>query len=198
MILPLPVPHQTAETAVEFINLETYPSFFDDLFSGFPLPRGASKSTGDLLEVVSVGSLAASFVPSAADFDRLDPQFRLPKSAWVQLPIYHDYGFAVFQLKKGAQKVHPMALKFPSAQPERLFFPTVHIHDQTVPATAEFQHDLFCQPPGDQDLSQWTESTQPAAIFMKVSQSGGLLDPLRRCYRKTLSGKLKNEDIWLS
>ena len=52
------------------------------------------------LKVHSVGKFVASFVPSQSDFDRLDPQFVIPKESWAKLPEYQDFGFAVFQLKE--------------------------------------------------------------------------------------------------
>src|SRR5688572_32547692 len=80
MILPIPVPPKSPENAVKFINLEKYPEFFADLRRGFPTPpppksvdRGSIKTESKKkLEVVNVGSFEASFVPSVADFERLD------------------------------------------------------------------------------------------------------------------------------
>src|SRR5690606_13087928 len=111
--------------------------------------RGRGKTKSDnKLEVVEVGSFVASFVPTVKDFSRLDEQFRLPAQTWDKLPEYRDFGFAVFKLKKGSRKVHPMAFEFARANPIRLFFPTVHIHDGTVKPTARFHHVLFCQGSG--------------------------------------------------
>jgi hypothetical protein len=207
MILPMPVPKDTDDDAVRFINLEEYADFFDEMRSGFPetvtsgrgnsfdekRPRPNSK-----LEVVKVGSFEASFVPSIADFSRLDERFRLPTEVWEKLPMYKHYGFAVFQLmkeKQGAQKVHPMAFEFPRAKPKQLFFPTVHIHDGTVHATADFDHFLYCQASAGENVMMWQESPQPLGMFMKKhEQSQGLLDPKAHCYRKMLNGELKNQD----
>src|SRR5262245_50065328 len=155
MILPIPTPPNSPENAVRFINLEKYPDLFDDLRAGFPVPRsknGAKSDKDDAppkkLAVVEVGSFVASFVPTVKDFARLDAQFRLPDGVWDKLPQYKEFGFAVFKLKKpekGTQKVHPMAFEFPRALKDVLLFPTVHIHDGTVPAKAGFDHALFCQ-----------------------------------------------------
>src|SRR5207237_3725851 len=147
-------------------NLEKYPEFFDHLRAGFPpppQPRGAAGSlTKDgpkpALKVVEVGSFIASFVPSVKDFSRLDERFRLPADVWDKLPQYKDWGFAVFQLKKGEQKVHPMAFEFPRADRAKLFFPTVHIHDGTVKPKAKFDHMLFCQFTGGEMVPDWEES----------------------------------------
>src|SRR5262249_51979047 len=112
MVLPLPVPPGPSEDAVRFINLQRYPTFFDDLRRGFPprmlYPRclGARAISLDApkLRVHDVGDFEASFVPRIADFDRLDERFRIPPDVWARLPAYHDFGFAVFKLKASASR----------------------------------------------------------------------------------------------
>lgn len=203
MILPLPTPKESKEKAVRFINLEKYEDFFKDLAKGFPEPRGGGNTLGlpgnkahNKLEVVEVGSYEASFVPSVGDFSRLDERFRLPEGVWDKLPQYKDHGFAVFKLKKGASNVHPMAFELPRAKPKQLFFPTVHIHDGKVHDTATFDHALYCQVSGGEDLKmRWTESTRPAGMFMKIDKAKGLLDPEAHVYRRKIVGRQKNQDI---
>jgi hypothetical protein len=204
MILPIPTPKASKEDAVTFINLEKYPDFFDDMRSGFPLPpppRGLKDDSPrpkpePKLKVVEVGSFVASFVPTVKDFVRLDDQFKLPEGTWVKLPQYKDYGFAVFKLKKGEHKVHPMAFEFPRADERRLFFPTVHIHDGKVHDRAGFDHTLYCQ--GADTGMRWRESPQPAEMFLKkLDQAKGVVDPKAHVYRKDMNGTFKNEDVWL-
>jgi hypothetical protein len=207
MILPIPVRPHSGENAVRFINLKRYPNFFQDLERAFindlgsksasiPPPSGAARSP---LAVVDVGSFEASFVPTIRDFDRLDERFRLPAGTWDQLPLYKNYGFTVFKLKPGAKVIHPMAFEFPRAQPHRLFFPTVHIHDGKVHDTAMFDHALYCQKmPGDTfSLAQWRESSVLAESFMKVEQSAGIVAPKTHCHQLQIRGRKKNADIWL-
>jgi hypothetical protein len=203
MILPIPVPKGSKDDVVRFINLEKYPDFFADMIKGFPPHRTFSSTVGSRaanakpLPVVEVGSFEASFVPSVKDFDRLDERFRLPTEVWDKLPMYKDYGFAVFKLKKGAKTIHPMAFEFPRAKPEKLFFPTIHIHDGKVHETAVFDHLLFCQrSETDTDpILKWEESTQPARFFMKLDKAQGLLDPDAHCYQRGIHGRQKNEDM---
>lgn len=202
MILPLPVPKKSAEDAVRFVNLEKYPNFFTDLNFGFPLPpttkaAGRSLVLGAKLKVVDVGGFEASFVPSISDFARLDERFRLPAEVWDQLPHYKAYGFAVFKLKHGDKRIHPMAFEFPRANPTTLFFPTVHIHDGKVHPQARFDHALYCQRARDEDfsLTDWMESPQPAKFFVKTELAQGLVDGAEHCYRKQLYGTHKNADI---
>jgi hypothetical protein len=96
MILPLPVPKGSKEGGVRFINLEKYPEFFAELRKGFPAPhaagRGKPPTKGKPLKVVEVGSFIASFVPTVADFERVDERFRLPAGVWDKLPQYKEYG----------------------------------------------------------------------------------------------------------
>ncbi len=210
MILPIPTPKASKEDAVKFLNLEKYPEFFTDMRKGFPVPlppRGGDSKGGDkpdnshTLKVVEVGSFEASFVPTVKDFSRLDERFRLPMDVWDKLPKYKEFGFVVFKLKKtdkekGAGKVHPMAFDFPRADAKKLFFPTVHIHDGKVHEKAGFDHALYCQLSGEEDVAmKWTESKQPAGMYMDMDKSLGILDKTGHCYRKEMRGELKNEDV---
>jgi hypothetical protein len=206
MILPIPTPKASKEDAVSFINLEKFPTFFDELKAGFPEPpRPRAKSDAkDLplplpepkLKVVEVGSFVASFVPTVKDFSRLDEQFRLPEGTWDKLPAYKEYGFAVFKLKKGEQKVHPMAFEFPRADPRKLFFPTVHIHDGKVHERADFDHALYCQ--GADTGMRWEESPRPASMFMtNIDKAQGIVDGKEHVYRKKLVGTYTNQDTWV-
>lgn len=203
MILPIPVPKDSKEDAVKFLSLEKYPEFFDEMRKGWPEPvtlgrggpRAAPGAKEEKLAVVEVGNFVASFVPALKDFARLDDKFRLPDAAWDQLPQYKEYGFAVFQLKKGEKTVHPMAFDFPRANPKKLFFPTVHVHDGKVEAKAKFDHTLYAQASGGESLLDWEESAQPAELFLtKLDKAHGVVEPKDHVYRKTLRGNLKNED----
>ncbi len=209
MVLPLPVPPSPAEDAVRFIDLERYPRFFDDMRSGFPMlysfARGGPSFANELavpkaLVVHDVGAFEASFVPTIADFDRLDARFRLPTQTWDALPGYRTFGFAVFKLKGfapggHAKTFHPMAFDFPRHDPRALFFPTVHVHDGKVHATARFDHALFCQ--ADESIearvATWERSSGPAMTFMH-GDTLGIVDPNALCYRSLIVGDAPNRD----
>jgi hypothetical protein len=207
MVLPLPVKPGSGEKAVSFIDLKDYPDFFADLRRGFPEPlaaaatrtRALGAAPPPKLEVVTVGSFEASFVPTVADFSRLDERFRLPPGTWDKLPAYRDHGFAVFKLKSGESKIHPMAFSFPRANATELFFPTVHIHDGKVHERARFDHVLYCQRGGtDQfNLLDWEESFRPAAAFMQLRKAKDILDGAEHCYKRVLTGTLSNKDLIL-
>lgn len=209
MILPLPVPVGAADDAVRFVDLSGYPRFFEDLRSAFPsmafapLSRGAAPA--ELVErqklvVHRVGSFEASFVPTLADFARLDERFRLSPDVWGQLPQYADWGFAVFQLSPSGdeQTLHPMAFEFPRRDPSALFFPTVHVHDGTVHDTAHFDHDLYCQAEGILAATlDWTASFGPLGDHVQESASRGLVRASAPGWTRAIHGKAKNEDVML-
>lgn len=206
MILPIPVAAGTPEDGVKFINLQKYPNLFADLAKGFVSLTLSARSYGEgipsaaaTLKVEQVGNFEASFVPTMRHFGRLDPRFRLPDAAWKRLGQYGKFGFAVFQLKKGAGQVHPMAFAFPTARPDSLFFPTVHIHDGEVHPKAHFDHSLYCQvaKAGLRSLVSWEESQAPADNFVMTDRTQGLVAPAQHVRRRKLVGNLPNEDTWL-
>ena len=206
MILPLPVPDGTPEDGVTFVDLSGYADFFSDLAKGFPepMPRNAPRSAPAPkalapLAVVDVGSFEASFVPTVRDFGRLDSRFRLPVEVWSKLPGYAHFGFAVFKLKKGKKRIHPMAFTFPRALVSSLFFPTVHIHDGQVHADADFDHALFCQrgPTEDGKAPDGWRSSNKARYFVDVTRARGVVDGDRLVYRLRLKGRAPNRDIYL-
>ena len=206
MVLPIPTKKGSKEDALEFISLKDYPTFFDDMADAFPLTRGGKglglgglgKADEPKLKVVEVGAFEASFVPSQKDFARLDEKFRLSPDALKALPAtYADFGFAVFKLKAGETKVHPMAFRFPRAEPKKLFFPTVHIHDGKVHKTATFDHVLYCQLSGEM-ATDWDESPGVASGVMNLKKAGKLLQSDGHLYRKVIKGRKDNKDIVLS
>jgi hypothetical protein len=206
MILPIPVAAGSGEDAVKFHALDGYAEFFTHLDLLFPRPQTLSFSRSALpaagaapapLKVVEVGAFNASFAPTVKDFGRLDEQFRLPDTVWEKIGAYSKYGFAVFKLRKGNSKVHPMAFNFPTALNGKLFFPTVHIHDGTVHALAEFDHILYAQPGHDRgvDIHQWEESESLASRDVSIQRAKGLVAGRAHIYKRRMSGKLKNEDV---
>jgi hypothetical protein len=201
MILPVPVPPNPREDALRFINLEPYPRFFDDLRRAFPstIPGALGGYSGPAprapatLAVHDVGAFEASFVPALADFARLDRRFTLPASTWDRLPIYRDWGFAVFKLRgfdrglrallsrsaRTARTIHPMAFAFPTRHPGALFFPTVHVHDGQVHESAPFNHALYCQLPDAvgarllREVPQARPGGPPSAVVVPVWATSG-------------------------
>lgn len=210
MILPLPVQLPSEEKAVRFINLEKAPKLFDDFAQAFPQEPGKSRGAvgadsqpaqSKRLDVQQVGSFEASYVPSVADFARLDERFRIAPGIWAKIPGYGDFGFAVFKLKQGKFTVHPMGMSFPPRDPRRLFFPTVHIHDGQVHDRAEFDHTLYLQagPADDRDPGEhplWTESAKTAGQVLQIENTAGLVAGDLHLWRRRMTGLLRNRDTY--
>ncbi|HET6407052.1 MAG TPA: hypothetical protein VFG14_04165 [Chthoniobacteraceae bacterium] len=207
MVLPIPTDPRKGVKAVNFIDLSKYPMFFNALRNGFPPEGDRTAGLGDTggafaaapkpIEVVTVGSFDASFVPSPNDFNRLDERFRLPDGTWEKLGGYENYGFVVFKLRSGNAQVHPMAFQFASARPELLFFPTVHVHDGKVHERATFDHDLYCQVSrgGVRSLASWQESQLPASRFINASETKGVILADRHVFRRRIEGIRANKDL---
>ncbi|MEO7329915.1 MAG: hypothetical protein ABI193_15160, partial [Minicystis sp.] len=210
---PVPIA-RVADDALTFVDLSGYHTFFSDLDSLFPeemmrakgrgplaLSRGAERKT---LVVHTVGSFEASYVPSLADFDRLDPRFRLPAEIWEQRPEYQDFGFAVFKLRKGKKKaIHPMAFRFETRDEQALFFPTLHVHDGALHDRADFDHALFYQAPtgakavlGDAaEAPFWLRSSEvPAEQGVDIGRALGAVAPGEPVFKWALRGLLPNRD----
>lgn len=215
MILPLPVRPGSAEADVQFIDLSAASDLFVLLHEAFMPPvMPAAKSRGGIMPqfpsrsrppliVKQVGAFEASFVPTVHDFDRLDPRFRLPAAVWSELPV-HDFGFAVFKLRetRGDARIHPMALRFPTRDPARVFFPTIHIHDGKVHDHARFDHALYYQrPAGAQepggDLGPHDHPTFPELVTRAAERSHGLVHRDWPLARATLAGRRPNVDTWI-
>ncbi|MCX5745865.1 MAG: hypothetical protein NT062_25595 [Proteobacteria bacterium] len=228
MVLPVPVVPGGGDDALAFVDLSGYPTFFADLDAAFPDPprarlggmQAARGGARQVLAVHAVGAFVASYVPSPADFDRLDPRFRMPSGVFAAHPAYADWGFAVFQLAPKAapaapprrwfrkpapvdadpaQTVHPMAFVFPSRRPRALYFPTLHVHDGAhVPATARYDHTLFCQ--SDDDVLTrtfaWRASARTLGTSVDTRRAGELVAGDGRVYRTQLFGDQPNVDHW--
>ena len=217
MILPLPVATPAREDSVRFIDMSDYDDFFKDLSKAFPYiqPKGlllsarvdSARAPAANLVVHEVGNFIASFVPTVDDFDRLDPQFVIPKQTWEKIPAYADYGFAVFQLKELVGKPHPMAFEFESRTRE-VFFPTVHIHDGEVHSHEDFDHTLYLQHAGFDSVvgkyvnrnvkdraTGFVRSKGVAGKYCDIDKAQGLLKPDLLLHRVEVKGRHENKDM---
>lgn len=217
MILPIPTKRGASEDSVRFVNMKGYPDFFRDMRRGFPelrqfdskvLPSrgGGLMNLQKKLKVNKVGSFVASVVPRVEDFRRLDPQFSIAPETWAKIPTYSDYSFVVFQLEELEAEVHPMAFQFDTRHEDRIFFPTVHIHDGEVHSREKFDHTLYCQHAGYDSLvgkytnrmdqtTAFTRSNKAAGSFMKTNKSKGLIAPDLLVHKRTMKGTLTNTDV---
>jgi hypothetical protein len=203
MILPLPVIAGATERSVRFIDLSGYATFFDDMREAFPIEdvaasfgfRAEVPLAAQALVVHRVGAFEASFAPTAADLDRLDARFRLPESVAKLLPLYADFGFAVFKLAAGARtKLHPMAFAFERRHRTQLFFPTVHVHDGSVHETAAFDHELYCQTPTLPGPT-WGASDRALSFYVDATRAAGVIDWKESGWRSNVRGEHPNRDI---
>lgn len=210
MVLPIPVADRH-ENAITFVDLSSSPGFFTTLARAFgPLRRVARAGRGveatANLAVHRVGAFEASFVPRALDFDRLDPRFAIPSALWATVPEVRDYGFVVFKLRGAAPEprtvdgasptlraFHPMAFWFPRADRERVFFPTLHVHDGSVRSHAHFDHVLYTQTEAPQP--SWERSVGAFGDGM-VGRGCDLVLPTRG-HRRVINARAPNRDIWI-
>lgn len=192
MILPLPVPPNTGQDAVQFIRLSGYDNFFAEMENGFPLTRNAPVSGNHTKHAAAnlVGSFEASFIPSQQELAGFDEPFRIPTELWNQFPEYSDFGFAVFKLRAGTNIAQPLALEFPMRNPQLLFFPTVEIRNGQAPEEVSFDHDLFCQA-----RAGWLRSYDVANSFMRIPETHGIVAADERISRMTVQGAHPNSDI---
>ena len=144
---------------------------------------------------MSVGAFDASYVPSIADFDRLDPRYRISPDTWKKMPAYEEFGFAVVKLRAGHTRVHPMAFSFPSANTRELFFPTMHIHDGKVHRTAKFDHTLYAQGINGADGRVWVESEALVGRFVKTKLTHAMVNADQHVYRCRMQGRYQNGDV---
>jgi len=195
MILPIPVAPGTKEGGVDLVDLSSSASFFDACERVFRVDREPGRGVRAPLVVHRVGSYVASVVPNVDAFDRLDPRFTLPRDVWSRLPV-EGFGFVVFELDTDVAEMrafHPMAFWFPRSDMERLFFPTLHVHDGRVNATAYFDHTLYAQ--SATRVEQWDRSTRPLRDHVAgKAHSLVLPEPVRR---RRLTGVLPNSDTWI-
>lgn len=210
MVLPLPVAIGSGEAALQFIDLSAHSRMFFELQELFEFQPVAAARGGfqvaeqprQTLVVHRVGSFVASYVPTRADFDRLDPRFRLPSALFDAVPHYADYGFAVFQLEPGKSTVHPMAFTFKSRAATQIFFPTVHVHDGRFHQRALFDHALYYQTPRcrEQPTTVPVGSFEGDAVAWRPAgrDYAGLVVPGQPMVRRTLHGRFPNQDTWIA
>jgi len=203
MVLPVPTAHGSGQGAIDFVDLTSSPTFFAGLAYAFRPEELTAQALrhaprGNTLAVQQVGSFEASFVPSARDFDRLDPRFALPSGFWDRVPDVRGFGFVVFKLRTPKRGVlstyHPMAFWFPRGDRDRLFFPTLHVHDGALHADARFDHVLYAQTSAS--IDGW--ETSKFAMRDGVGGAGRELVLPAPGRRRILHGVLPNRDEWIN
>ena len=91
-----------------------------------------------------------------------------------------------------------MALRFRTRYQRQLFFPTVHVHDGTVPEVETFDHRLFCQSgkhPGD----NWARSRYKLGDAIPTEQhTRQLVNNKKEGFRLQMQGEFPNQDVLVS
>ena len=121
----------------------------------------------------------------------------------MALPAYASFGFVVFKLQPGKHvNVHPMAFSFPTRHPDKVFFPTVHIHDRTLHHTATFDHVLYTQNEPASLVSRteppfffWMPGEASVSRYLRTGRTHGLVDPDGPCFQAPVYGEWRNSDI---
>lgn len=232
MVLPIPVRQPSGDDAIRFLDLVHLPAFFDrldraigkDHVARFGALPGGGAYRAQPLAVHDVGMFEASFVPTRRDFGRLDPRFRLSDAVLDALDARGDHGFVVVQLARTARvtRVHPFAFTFSTRDVERVFFPTVHVHDNELHDTAEFDHALYTtegarastfacfgledgaaippEPTMSPELASAHDATwQSGEIDHTITDRTGsvLVDRGARVYRRDVARSRANDDTWI-
>ena len=199
MVLPVPVRPGGGDRGLRFIDLSHRPTMFDDLaglFEDTDVAHARDLVARERLAVFKVGSFIATYVPTLADFTRVDRRFHLPRVLFASVPAYQEWAFAVFQLAPGATSVHPMGIRFATREPERMYVPTVHLHDGRWRDEALFDHTLYYQHPDVRELGGAFGNDRVSGVLPSHSY-GRLLDPHQPVVRRTITGIQQNRDTWI-
>lgn len=206
MVLPV---RTAGAQDLEFIDLKSYPGFFQDCERAFSLPPSRSKTTAvagaapaGLLEVKQIGDYKVSFAPSAGDLARTDPSvFQLsPRLGSVVSTHYPaGFGFVIFKPDHNGE-MHPLAYRHPVKPGEKLFVPTRHEHGHEGPP--DWDHRIYHQGDAAGVPAQTHEvSPMPAGDAFAAALAAGLPVPaeiapelpLRRIVRRGRS--FRNGDL---
>lgn len=239
IVLPLPVPASAQASDVRFLDLSTSPGFFDQLDRAFPpeeyLPRtsqgpgggsagGSAPSDGPR---PPAGAYAAHYVASAAELTALGTAKSDPVDLGAIAARYPQHGFAIFELDPkprswlarltstlAGRGRAPVGLEFPSRDPERLYFPSLHLASVDISRPLPYDHAYYIQADDPRSGAAWDNdvlSRGPRPAWEDFRRSRGqveanarlsdgrpLLDPSRLCFRAHLRGDLQNAPRWVS
>jgi hypothetical protein len=89
--------------------------------------------------------------------------------------------------------MHPMAFEFPTALPDKIFFPTLHIHDGMIHSHEEFDHSLYWQGVAGPSDAERSPSLARSAVDLK--RALGVIDGESPVQKLSVVGSHVNEDI---
>jgi hypothetical protein len=195
IILPIPVKPNSGDKAVQFVDLSGYPEMLEHMDNAFPKDNAVDgcsfRPAGAPFESV--------YVPSIEGLARLEEKYRPPEGVWKNLPAYRDFGFVVFKFSVERLDVYPLAFAFPRKNPAQLYFPTMVVVCDDVPATRKYGGLLYCQKiPGDGfSTRDWRESPELPARSVDVVRAKGVVDPRLHLHRREMKAHEPNKDTVL-
>ncbi len=197
MVIPLPTPPGTSSSAVRFIDLSSYATFFGDLRRAFPpsAARPPSRSfSPNLATLLAAGPLEGTFLPSFGDFDRFEPWHRLSATVVTHHRHYTDWGFALFKLRGETvvQEIRPFAIEFPRRDPSQLYFPT---YDGSIKPEASFDHILYWQP--QRGRPEGAIGAHELRRMVDIDRTRGAVDPALPLATRAIHGAQANADTFI-
>lgn len=215
--IPLPIRSGALADDIQVHALRDFPEMFSSLQRAFPLERierpltrgiGPARAD-DALEVRNLGDYTASLALTAADLARLRPDFAPRPRLLEEIPVYADYAFLVLRVKPPRRVMidmtrlrlpvehHPIAVRFPTRWPARIFMPTLFAHNGDLPETVSYDHLLLCQTNSNtQPAGAWQRSARPAGRHVE-KQPVSVVDPSLHVFRRSLKGDFRNQDLLL-
>ncbi|HUS36026.1 MAG TPA: hypothetical protein VM680_11810 [Verrucomicrobiae bacterium] len=203
MVLPLPVDQSKGENGVRFIDLQGYPNLFESLYFTFsPPPKNAEYfmgmgGGGRSLAVQKVGAYDASFVPTIADFLRLDERFRLPDETWKKLPAYKEWGLRCLSCGRPSSGTIRWRFRLIGRVMRRFF--SDGSYSRREGARERGLRSRFVLPAGGEraGVERLDGIARAAAQFVDVQKAKGIVDGERHCYKYSIKGRRSNRDIYV-
>jgi hypothetical protein len=147
MILPVPYP-DTIEFHTNPFLLDIFTDLHRSLYwtseSRNEMPNAWTRSA-TMLPVMKIGSYRVSVVPSAEEFNRLDPSvFAFPYDLQELLNSYSPlFGFVCCRLNAGGHEYEPLAYTHKQLYTNELFLPTRHYHPNDFGIDADWDHEIY-------------------------------------------------------
>ena len=209
MILPVPNP-----SSVEFVNLQKYPTFFDDCEDSFykiPTLSYNAYATRSLecgiaslppLKVHSVGIYDVSIVNHVPEFSRLNPLYFTIGDDLIDMlsrTYGSEFGYLVCKLKEGDQDYHPFAYTHDLHTNGKVFLPTLHyhLHEYSSPSKkyADWDHTIYSIGTSLKQDYEYRFRSHKVKFSKLPEKVRSMKDyTMTRC---TMVGDYPNKDMWL-
>lgn len=188
-LIPLPVSADQRTTAVEFLDLEDSPDFFDRLGRLFPESVADTPSGQD--PVACVGT----YLPTFGELESLAEEHRPAPEVMENLSPYQEYGVVLVPLPAGEHTTLPLALKFHPALADTLSFPNRQLIGESYDTQCDFNQLLYSQFDYVSELDGWDKSPELASAHFETPPACGIIEPGLTCFRFALTGRRDNGDV---